>query len=301
MSLDLKRDKILLVLLGFVFLVILLVTRGYSSFLFIILRDRDSYDFYKRILELFNWIISVTVIVSGFWFGRRVDLSKNYRKYLNGLLISWVISAMFLGILWFFTEDITQAVYQIAATSAMGGYNYLAPLFSGITLGWLIKERPKIRTEWNHSVLRYVVVYQGVVLLRSLVASYLAMVFMYSGRNTSAYSSYSFVLSLVLIPVNLWYLWKMFVVGKEVELDQDYGSILFTLWVPQVVVSVLISVTNMLIHQTAIVDLLINSVEDIIGVSIRVFGVPFALLCLGYIHSRYMFVEKLERIRETEN
>jgi len=93
---------------------------------------------------------------------------------------------------------------------------------------------------------------------------------------------------------------KMFEIGKKVELDIEYGRALFTLWVPRVIVIVITSVANMLVNQTTVVDWLIYLIEDIIWSPINVFRTPFALLCLGYIHSRYRFVEKLERIKETE-
>ncbi|MCW4013486.1 MAG: hypothetical protein NWF07_10920 [Candidatus Bathyarchaeota archaeon] len=303
MSWEPKNQQQFLIALGFVLLVLCIVPVGYRGLLFVILhfRDNNSYDFFRNIFSLFSFIISILVVVSGFWFGRRVDLSRNYRKFLNGLGVSWVLAIVFLGCLWFFTEDMTRAVYEISVMRALTGYSYLAPLFSGITLGWLVKERPTIKTEWNRDILRYVVFYQGALLVRALISNYIAMVYLYRGRNIELYGLFSWTSSLVLVPINLWYLWKMFETGKTVELDNEYGSILFTLWVPRVIVSVLISVTNMVMHQTPIIDMLINSVEDIIVTSISVFGVAFAVLCLGYIHSRYMFVEELERIRGVEN
>ncbi len=301
MSWEPKKQQQFLIVLGFVLLVLNIVPESYRDLLFIILnfRDNNSYEFFKRIFSLFSLIISTLVIVSGFWFGRRVDLSRNYRKYLDSLLIGWVLAEIIIGGLWFFTkDDISRSVYQIAASRGLSGYSILAPLFSGITLGWLVKERPTVRTEWNREVLRYVVIYQGIVLLRSLVSSYLSKTLLYSGRSIQTYGLYSWVSSLVLIPVSLWYMWKMFGIGKKVELGTEYGRILFTLWVPRVVVIAIISVANMIVNQTTVVDWLIYLIEDIIWSPLSVFRTPFALLCFGYIHSRYMFVEKLEKIRE---
>ena len=294
MSWDPKRQQQFLILLGFVILVLSIVPVSYRGFLFIILnfRDNNSYEFFKRIFSLFSLIISTLVVVSGFWFGRRVDLSRNYRKYLDSLFIGWVSAEIFIAGLWLITkDDISKSVYQVSVVRGLSGYSFLAPLFSGITLGWIVKERPIIRTEWNRGVLRYVVIYQGVVLLRSLVSSYLSSTLLHSGRSVQAYGVYIWVSSLVLIPVNLWYLLKMFEIGKKVELDTEYGRVLFTLWVPRVVVIVITSVANMIVTQTTVVNWLIYLIEDIILSPIKVFRTPFALLCLGYIHSRYRFVE----------
>ena len=299
-----KRQQQFLIVLGFVFLILSIVPVRYRGFLFIILnfRDNNSYDFFKKIFSLFSLITSTLVVVSGFWFGRRVDLSRNYRKYLNGLLAGWVLAIVFLGGLWVFTDyGVFHAIYETSLVHGISGYSYLAPLFSGITLGWLVKERPIIRTEWNREVLRYVGIYQGVVLLTSLVNSYVSKTLLYSGRSVQAYGLYSWVSSLVLIPVNLWYMWKMFEVGKKIELGTEYGRVLFTLWVPRVVVIVITSVANMILTQTTVVDWLSYLIEDIIWSPLSVFRTPFALLCLGYIHSRYRFVEKVEKIRRTEN
>ena len=299
MSLEPKRDQRFLVLLGFVLLVLTFVPRGYSPFLRIILtfRNNESYELFKLLFDIFDIIISITVIVSGYMFGRRVDLSRNYRKYINCLLISWVLAAVFFGVLYFFTEDMTKAVYQNTLIQSTTGYNVLAPFFSGMTLGWLVKDRPSIQTTWNKSILNYVLILQGVNLVISMGSSYFQKVFLYSGRSIAAYGLYSQVSSFAYFLVSLWFMWKMYQAGKTVELDREYGSILFTLWAPRVAVLVIQSLIIWYVQQYSRVDWFFHLAERILLSPIRAFGLHFALLCLGYIHSRYMFVEKL-KIRE---
>lgn len=295
MSLE-GKDQRLLISLGFVFLVLLLVPNGYRSILIILLdfKDSNSYEMFKKLFNVFHFIISGLLVIAGFWFGRRVNLDKNYRRYINGLAISWALALSFIGILCFFSDDLYRTVYQIAASLGLGGYRYLASLFSGITLGWLVKGRPVISVEWNKDVLRYVSVYQGAVLVRSVGLSYIAAVYLYPGRSIQAFGLYVQVSSLLLTLVNLWYLWKMYNMGKKVELETEYNDILWTLWVPRLVVILITSLANMIANQTTFADCLINLVEDIIYSPVNLFETPFALLCFGYIHSRYRFVEKLE-------
>ncbi len=288
-------------ILSFIIVALKLIYMSVNPFLPIILNyiTIKDYTFYRNILDIFGIMLSGGIIAAGYWFGKKADMVNHYKDYIRGMVYSWILIELIVGVGWFLTEDFAKSVFEVAFVTGLGGYSFLVPFFSGIALGWLVEEKFTVRPVWSNDILRYVLIFQGAVLVQSLIRVYLSKTMLYSGSPPAAYGLSIEVLSFTLIPFSLWFLWKMFETGKRVELRVEYGSILFTLWAPQLIVSIIGLVANMVvIGQMSGVDWLFNMGKDLVGVTIGVFGNAFALLCFGCIHSRYMHVEMLNKIEK---
>lgn len=260
-----------------------------------------EYTDIRKIIDIIGIILSGGIIVAGYRFGKKADVANHYRDYIRGMVYSWILVELIAVAGWFPTDGISKSFISLAITNGLNGYTYLMPFFSGITLGWLIKDRFTIKPVWSDAVLRYVLIYQGAVMVQSLIRVYLMKTMLYSSRQLTTYGFYTMILSFALIPVTLWFLWKMYETGKQVELGTEYGCILFTLWVPRVAVRIIrLLAETLLIGQRSISELLYLMFEDTLGASVAVFGNAFAIICFGYIHSRYMNIEMLNRIGKNE-
>jgi len=257
-----------------------------NSFLPILLNyNNRDYTFYRNILDIFGVILSGGIVAAGYWFGKKADMANHYRDYIRGMVYSWVLAELIVVVGWFLTVDFPKSVFEVAFITGLRGYAFLVPFFSGITLGWLVEEKFTVQPVWSRDILRYVLLIQGAILVQSLIRVFLSKTMLYSGGSVVRFGFYMTILSLSLLPFNLWFLWKMYETGKKVELRGVYGSILFTLWAPRVIVRIIGSVAEMVvIGQMSVVDWLLYLGENLVGVTIGVFGTAFALLCFGYMH-----------------
>lgn len=290
--------------LSFTVIAVRLLITGINPFLRIILLDHnlDNYEVYKNLLNSLLTLVKVWAIASSYWLGKKSNLPHQYRGLLTRMGYSWVLAVILSGIGWYLTEDMSQAVFQIAFMYGIAGYKYLAPIFSGLVLGWIVEDRFKINPVFCKEILYSVLVYRGVTLTSTLIGSYLTYMRIHTGYTSEYRGVYMMGLSNILGLVGVWFLWRMFRSGREIELKSEYGSILFTLGLTHIAIKVVGQVSNMIAtSQMSAIDLVYGFVKDIIGISTSIFETGFALLCFGYIHSRYMFVEKMERTRGTEN
>jgi hypothetical protein len=296
LSWDEKRLFNTVFMLSFTVIAARLLLMGSTSFLRIILisYSQENYELYRNLLRIITAVVEAGAIASGYWLGKKTDLPHQYRGLLTRMGYSWVLAFIVSGIGWYLSEDIPKAMFQVACMQSITGYKFLAPVFSSIVLGWLIEDRFRISPVLSKDILNIVLLYRGVSLVSTLVGSYLTYMRIQTGYTSKYIGVYMTALSYVLIPVGYWFLWKMYRSGIEIELKSEYGSILYTLGVTQIVIRVIGLLSNMLATgQMNILDFVSELIWDIVGVSTSVFETGFALLCLGYIHSRYRFVEKL--------
>ena len=293
-----------LFLLSFIVMVLKLAYMSANPFFFpMLLRYYTivEYTVIRNIIDVIGIILSAIIIVAGYWFGKRADMANHYRDYIRGMVYSWVLVEILVAAGWFLTDDLLKSFFEVATMNGLGGYSYLVPLFSGITLGWLVEEKFTVQPVWSNDILRYVLVYQVAVMVQSLIRVYLSKTMLFTSHQLSTFGFYTMILSFALLPVSLWFLWQMYETGKRVELRAEYGCILFTLWGPRVAVRIIRLLAEMLvIGQMSVAELLYLGFEDILGVSVGVFGNAFAILCFGYIHSKYMNVELLNRLGKQE-
>lgn len=298
----LRRDTAsgfkLLFLMSFSMVTLRILALSLIAFIPVFMSYNGDYRFYRNILQLFGTILSVVTVAAGYWYGKKADVAEYYRDYIRVMAYGWILSELLMGVGWFLSEDIVRYVFEVALMRGLSGYSFVLPMFSGIVLGWLIEDKFSVSRVWSQDILRYVLVYQGAVLIQSLISVYLSHT-LQAGASPARFGFYITALSFALTPLRLWFLWKMYQTGKQVELGVVYGSILFTLWTPRAIVMIIGSVLEMLfLSQMSAFDWLFNLAENIVGVTIGVFGSAFALLCFGYIHSRYMHVEMLKNIEK---
>ena len=287
----LRRDTAsgfkLLFLMSFTIVTLRILALSLIVFTPVLMSYNGDYRFYRNILQIFGYILSAVTVAAGYWYGKKADMENHYRDYIRIMAYGWIISELLMGVGWFLSDDIVRYVFEVALLRGLSGYSFLLPMFSGMILGWLIDERFSVSRVWSQDILRYVLVYQGAVLVQSLIRVYLAQTIQ-AGASPARIGFYITTLSFALIPFSLWFLWKMYQTGKNVELGAVYGSVLFTLWAPRLIFSVINSTLEMiLLSQMSAVDWLLNLGEHLVSVSIGVFGSGFAVICFGYIHSRY--------------
>ncbi len=295
------RDFNQIFLLSFIVLTLKLTYMSIDAFLPIILLSKYTiieYTIFRNIKDIIGVLLSASIIVAGYWFGKKADLANHYMDFIRAMVYSWILAELLAGVGWVLTDSMFRTFFEAALANGLRGYIYFTPLFSGITLGWLVKERFTVKPVWSEDVLRYVLIYQGALLARSVIGVYLSKTLLYSSHQPVAvYGLYSTVLSLILLPVSLWFLWKMFEAGKQVELGAVYGSILYTLWALSVAGGIIGSIARMVIlSQLDAWDLLLVIGKGVLGDSIGVFGNAFAVLCFGYLNSRKVNTETMDRI-----
>jgi hypothetical protein len=276
---------------------------GTTAFLRLILLNynQENYELYKNLLKIITTLIEVGAIASGYWLGKKTNLPHQYRGLINRMGYSWILAFIVAGIGWYLSEDIPQAMFQVAWMQSITGYKYLAPVFSGLVLGWVVEDRFRITPVLSKDILNIVLVYRGVTLVSTLVGSILSYMRLQTGYTSKYIGVYMLTLSYILVPVAVWFLWKMYKSGSIIELKSMYGSILYTLGITHIVIRVIGLLANMLATgQLNVLDFTFEVIWDIVGISTSIFETGFALLCFGYIHSRYRFVEKLEKIRGIE-
>jgi hypothetical protein len=92
----------------------------------------------------------------------------------------------------------------------------------------------RFKREWNPVILRPVLVYNSVLLIRSWgqrVISYILL----NSPNFSTPLWVTSVLRYSVAPFWLWYIFMMYSSGRKIDLREDYGSILYTVLVPSLV------------------------------------------------------------------
>ena len=147
-------------------------------------------------------------------------------------------------------------------------------------------------------------VYYGVLLLRALSQRVLSYTLLNSS-NRALSVWYTTVLSWVVFPFWLWYLVRMLSSGRRIDLKEEYGSVLYTIWVPSVVYSTLSYFAVIVFYYLRDPSLSMLEIPVAYGLkfvssTLGVLGLPFGLLCYGYINSRYRFNAQLNNTKDLE-
>lgn len=259
-------------------------------------RGIENYEFVRLIANVIRSTVTVSTVYFAYRFGKSSELDKEYRDVSRNLVYGLVSSLLLLGLLYFVSGDSMKDHYQMIFLMGMpSSYRVVAQIFAAICVGWLMRDGIKVEREWNPEIRIPVFVYTGALLLKSLVLN----VAMYQLSTSGTRTSISWTLSLLnwgTFPFWLWYMNKMLSSGKAVDLESDMGGILYTLWVPSVVLTVLNKIFNMAYDYLRYDDfsLIFKSLQSF-GVKLimspfGVFGLPLALLCYGYFITKYRAV-----------
>ncbi len=263
-------------------------------------------EIYGDLIKLIGYGITLLIVRTGYRLGKTTNIENEYMDYVKALGAGWIASLLLLTPSLLSSDETWRQVAQSTLLqSTMSGHLTGVKLFSGLVLGWLVDNEFKITRTWYLEIRKPVLVYNGVVLVSTLIRNVLFTVFLGEIGNTNirSYGVYSTILSLLTYPVWIWYLSQMLSSGRNVDLREDYGSILYTIWVPSVVVMSLIYFSNALITQNVnglmdLLDFMLTYVLKLVESSLGVFGVAFSLLCFGYVHSRYRYSTQLNRSEE---
>lgn len=249
-------------------------------------------DFYRSILWLLSVLVNLLVIYLGYRLGKSSDLPDEYRTYVKSMGYAWVVSTLIVLVPYLLLDEETRMFLQIILLMGVpGGYRVPAALFASISLGWLTRDGLIFKREFNQTILKPVLVYNGLLLLRTIIQRISSLYFMNSG-NRSSMSWQMSLLSWVMTPIWLGYISTLYKNGKNINLETDYGNIFYTFWISSIVLSLLTFVTNVLFYfvRSGMQDLFALPIAyniKLIGPTLKVFGLPFALLCYSYIDSKY--------------
>ena len=87
----------------------------------------------------------------------------------------------------------------------------------------------------------------------------------------------------------------MLSLGRRVDLKEDYGSVIYTFWVPSIAYLTLSELVTIAYYYarfqslSLLGNLPLTYVSRLVGSILRVLGLPIGLLCYGYLHSRYSY------------
>lgn len=106
---------------------------------------------------------------------------------------------------------------------------------------------------------------------------------------------YNLVVGSLLFLVWGWYISKLLSCGREIELKEEYVSVLFTLWVVNIAGKTVSRAVRVVIDYQydydpwVLVDFLYDVIKSVLTSSLGLMGLGFGVICLGYIHSRYKY------------
>lgn len=274
------------------FLSLLIIGRG---------GDYSSVKFYRELFKVLWMLVTFGIIYVWYRMGKTADMKHDYKSHIQSMGASWVVYTVLLVPMYFtITEEMWKSSIQIALTqSVFSGYSVGAMMFSALTLGWLVEERPVFRKEFNQVILRPVLIYNGVKLLQSILRDYIYHLNFTTSLSIRSMGTYNAVIGALVFPIWIWYLTRLLGAGKNIELKTDYPIIMFTLWAPNVAKRLLSEVSQILFRYftySATPDfldilydlafMLINSVKGLMGLA-------FGLVCLGYLNSRYQSLDEV--------
>ncbi len=249
-------------------------------------------EYYRYIIDLLGYTISLATIYIGYRIGRNMDIKNEYRFVIKYLGAGWIASSLICVPVYIFSDEvwrsmiITSILYVFTLRLNVG-----AVLFSSMTLGTVIRDGMRFKKEWNPVILRPVLVYNGVLLLQSLGQRMKSFILLNSS-NRSAPLWINTVLGLIVYPFWLWYLFRMYSSGRNIELKEDYGSVLYTILVPTLVYLTLSHLGTMIFYYLRdpslmmLLNLPVAYGLRFVSSTLGILGLPFALLCYGYINSK---------------
>lgn len=271
----------------------------YSLYLIHMGIEASKIKFYREIIKVIWLGVSVGIIYVWFRIGKTADMKYNYKSYLKSMGLSWVIYSIALVPLYFLAEDeLWKSIISMGLmNTVMSGYGIGAIMFSALTLGWLAEKRPVFTKEFHQVIVKPVVIYNGVKVAQSILGDYFFHLMYTTPMKTSTHGLYNTIVGVIVFPVRIWYLAKLLSSGRKIDLKTEYPSILFTLWVPRIARIVLTRTSDTLFHYVTHSELpdILNSLYkltfSVVNSVPGLMGLAFGLICFGYLHSRYNFIE----------
>ena len=241
----------------------------------------------RDMIQLGGYLITARLLYSGFKWGKRIDIENQYRTFFKAIIGSWFGSILFSAIGWLLVkDDIWKSIFHLMGTqSILGGYSTGMTVFSGVVLGGLWTDKYRFEREWNRPLLKYVLIVTGLRFVSEMVRTYLWKDYFFHHRE--ALTTFSWTTAALFWVFHWWFLFKIFGLGKQVDLIGDYKSILYTLGAPKIVANTITEIFQSVVYERTILRSMIEIGFRIIQTSLGVFGTGFAVICFGYYHYRY--------------
>ena len=162
-------------------------------------------------------------------------------------------------------------------------------LFSTIAFGWLARDGVSIERRIIMEIAFPFMVYYFALILRSIGYKVMAL----DRMGLTSYPAAWLVTALAWLqsPLWIWYAYQMLKRGRELDLPSKYGSVLYTIWVSLMSYSFLSYLVEVVFYgiRTGWQDLTVPlaRMPKIIGPTLKVFSLPFAIICYAYLNSKY--------------
>ena len=248
-------------------------------------------EYVKLILGYSGYAFTAIAVYVGSQVGRYQDVENRYNSYI-GVLIAGSFFGFVTLLLPQFTpinQDITMMMNRGSLTGMSVIMQYPAQLFSGICIGWFLRDRTITRPSIEKRLVRLLGLYQGWFTVTALIRTllYMGMVREMTPRTDMGY--FMAVTSLATNLVGYVYLNYLYQAGKDLDMEVVLEDVLFTLFVFSVGGRAVRNVIDILGGSRTIVSAATSMVRYSIGYGFSVFGTGFALTCYGYLRKNYMF------------
>ncbi|MBN2335614.1 hypothetical protein JXL21_08640 [Candidatus Bathyarchaeota archaeon] len=243
---------------------------------------------YASILSAASLLISAAAVLTGFHVGRRGADESRHRDYAKAIIVGGALAPALLGLVYLVTvDDMMRAVIQIGFVNGLGGIiGFTGRMFTGLALAWFYRGDMLPKPSWVTSVVRLVALVQVWWVAAAVVRAALFGRVMAGIIRPAELGIYLAALSFVGYLVTLVYLYRLYGLGKSIDMRRRYADVLYSLLVPMVIRGVTVDLIS-LVNQEPTVQKIITSVAwEIIGSTIGVFGVGYTLISYAYLNKK---------------
>lgn len=260
-------------------------------------------DLHKDLLWIFWVTINLLTITLGFRHGKDAPLPDVYKQYVRYLFYSWLASTLFFGLVFLLLGNEALSYSGVAINAITIGYRIPVIMFSSTVLGWLAKDGITLNRVLNKTIMKPVILYNIIHLLRLILNRYIA----YQRISVGGYSI-AWTVNLtnwVVKPIWVWYIYALYNRGRNMDLKNEYGEVLYTFWVTTMALSLLTYLANVLFYYfrsgiQGLSALPVAYLPKVIAPTLNILSLPFAVLCYAYFESKYRNRGFLQKVNDKE-
>lgn len=238
-----------------------------------------------------GYLLTAIALYAGISIGRQNGVETSYHSYIGALR-----AGSFVGFVTLLLPQYTQINYDIAiiaSTGAVAGMSatlhFPAKLFSGICIGWFLRDRDVARPSIEKRLVRMLALNQGWFIIVTVIR-----ILVYRGLSIETISRPSMMYYMLMVSwgstiFGLAYLYYLYNAGKDLDMRMAFENVLFTLFIFSVGGIAVRNALDILGGSRTIVSAITSLVGRAIGYGFSVFGAGFAITCYGYLRKNYRF------------
>ncbi len=238
-----------------------------------------------------GYLLTAIALYAGISIGRQNGVETSYHSYIGVLIAGSFVGFVTLLLPQFtpINEDIAMIANMGAVAGMSATLHYPAKLFSGICIGWFLRDRDVARPSIEKRLVRMLALYQGWFIIVTVIR-----ILVYQGISIETISRPSMMYYLTMVSwgstiVGLTYLYCLFKAGKDLDMRMVFENVLFTLFIFSVGGIAVRNALDILGGSHTIVTAATSLVGRTIGYGFSIFGAGFAITCYGYLRKKYRF------------